>query len=294
MRTSIRRVRRAGLLVSAVAITATAAVAVAADDPNAARDYDLSGTPVQGVRPTAIGLPRIGESGTTGAGDMVAAVQGYHDSGLYEKDLATTAAAAQRYLDERLDARTAPGVKTCSNSYHRIPRPTGRRALYTRTRRCKTLKPDAPKGKPAIVLDIDETSLSNYSGMVATGFGFSGAGVAINSITGTGTAIKPVLALYKHARERGVDVFFVTGRPALINSSTIANLKAVGYDQGWARLDNKPSGVGTLAFKSGARAKIESDGYTIIANIGDQESDLGGGHAEKAFKLPNPFYFIPD
>jgi len=28
----------------------------------------------------------------------------------------------------------------------------------------------------------------------------------------------------------------------------------------------------------------------IIANIGDQESDLAGGFAEKTFKLPNPFY----
>jgi acid phosphatase len=28
----------------------------------------------------------------------------------------------------------------------------------------------------------------------------------------------------------------------------------------------------------------------IIANMGDQASDLAGGHAEKTFKLPNPFY----
>jgi len=29
-----------------------------------------------------------------------------------------------------------------------------------------------------------------------------------------------------------------------------------------------------------------------VVNMGDQESDLTGGHADRAFKLPNPFYFI--
>jgi len=31
----------------------------------------------------------------------------------------------------------------------------------------------------------------------------------------------------------------------------------------------------------------------IVLNIGDQQSDLVGGHADKAFKLPNPYYLIP-
>ena len=33
-------------------------------------------------------------------------------------------------------------------------------------------------------------------------------------------------------------------------------------------------------------------GYLIILNVGDQESDLTGGFADRTFKLPNPFYFI--
>ena len=36
--------------------------------------------------------------------------------------------------------------------------------------------------------------------------------------------------------------------------------------------------------------RLEAEGYTIIGNIGDQLSDLEGGHAERTFKLPNPFY----
>jgi hypothetical protein len=32
---------------------------------------------------------------------------------------------------------------------------------------------------------------------------------------------------------------------------------------------------------------------TIVANMGDQPSDLEGGFAERTFLLPNPFYRIP-
>ncbi len=39
--------------------------------------------------------------------------------------------------------------------------------------------------------------------------------------------------------------------------------------------------------------KIEQQGYTIIENMGDQPSDLLGGHAEKKFLLPDPFYRVP-
>jgi HAD superfamily, subfamily IIIB (Acid phosphatase) len=46
-------------------------------------------------------------------------------------------------------------------------------------------------------------------------------------------------------------------------------------------------------FKAPLRAKIAAMGYTIIANVGDQFSDLEGGFAERTFKLPNSFYYIP-
>ena len=65
-----------------------------------------------------------------------------------------------------------------------------------------------------------------------------------------------------------------------------------GYD-GWTKLIMRPEGMPTADFKTGARQAIEADGYTIVANVGDQFSDLAGDHAERCFKLPNPFYFIP-
>ena len=68
----------------------------------------------------------------------------------------------------------------------------------------------------------------------------------------------------------------------------------MGYDSGWDGLYTKPVDAGTQAFKASTRAAIGGRGYDIVANVGDQESDLDGGHADRAFKLPNPFYFIPD
>jgi hypothetical protein len=49
----------------------------------------------------------------------------------------------------------------------------------------------------------------------------------------------------------------------------------------------------TIHYKSATRAHIESLGYEIVANFGDQFSDLEGGHADRTFKMPNPNYFLP-
>ena len=49
----------------------------------------------------------------------------------------------------------------------------------------------------------------------------------------------------------------------------------------------------TIQYKSGVRAYIESQGYDIVGNFGDQFSDLLNGFADKTFKLPNPNYYLP-
>ena len=53
--------------------------------------------------------------------------------------------------------------------------------------------------------------------------------------------------------------------------------------------------IGTIQnFKIQARKALLDEGYNIIANIGDQQSDLDGGYpvVDCQFKLPNPFYLI--
>ncbi len=49
----------------------------------------------------------------------------------------------------------------------------------------------------------------------------------------------------------------------------------------------------TLYDKSATRAHIESLGYDIVGNFGDQFSDLEGGFADRTFKLPDPNDFLP-
>ena len=64
----------------------------------------------------------------------------------------------------------------------------------------------------------------------------------------------------------------------------------------WAKLFMEPEGLhpkSATDFKAPTRKTIAGDGYSIILNVGDQMSDLDGGYAEKTFKLPNPFYYIP-
>jgi len=90
-----------------------------------------------------------------------------------------------------------------------------------------------------------------------------------------------------------VKVFFITGRREGERAWTERNLSNAGYS-GWEALVMKPETLDATAaaYKAAARADIESNGFTIVANVGDQQSDLDGGHAERSFKLPNPFYFI--
>jgi HAD superfamily, subfamily IIIB (Acid phosphatase) len=161
---------------------------------------------------------------------------------------------------------------------------------------------------PAVVLDIDETSLSNWEEIYHNDFGYIPGGACdLKSQSACGahdwelslgaTAIAPTLDLFNAAKARNVAVFFVTGRhdEGLAKAATELNLGKAGYG-GWDGLylrDPKAPGASVAEYKRDARIDIEKKGYTIIANIGDQWSDLAFEHAERIFKIPNPFYYIP-
>ena len=101
-------------------------------------------------------------------------------------------------------------------------------------------------------------------------------------------AVQPSLQLAKYAKSRGVSVFFVTARPGIIEAETQWNLKAVGYPVDGLYVRDLPDLFDEVsAYKTSKRAAIEAQGYTIIANVGNNTSDLVGGHAERTFKLPD-------
>ena len=183
----------------------------------------------------------------------------YHDSGKYINDIKAVDDEAFRYLQKRL------------------------------------LHADFNGKKPAIVLDIDETALSNYQNMVKLDFGSTLKEIIAYQDKGIDPAIQPTLALYQYARSHHVAVFFITGRFEYERKSTEKNLQNAGYHH-WDRLimrKGQYNHVPAAVYKTAFRKQLTENGYDILANIGDQYSDLNGGYADKTFKLSNPYYFIP-
>lgn len=188
-------------------------------------------------------------------------VKYYHDSGLYQKELSQRINAARQFIIAQAK------LNKKSKNPHRL----------------------------ALVLDIDETSLSNYQHMVLRDFSGSYQQIHAEIMAADAPAIKPMLALYRDAQRHGIKVFFVTGRRESERSATEKNLKKVGYTH-WSGLYLRPNAYSRqsiIPFKSKMRAQITKKGYTIIATIGDQFSDIRGGYAVKGFKLPNPYYYLP-
>lgn len=145
--------------------------------------------------------------------------------------------------------------------------------------------------KLAIVLDIDETVLSNLKHMREMDFGYVPKLWDQWVADADAPAIESMREVYRAARARKIAVFYLTGRKTTDQPGTERNLRATGLG-GYTRIYYKPVGYPqtTEHFKTATRREITEQGYTIIANIGDQASDLAGGYAEKTFKLPNPFY----
>jgi|SRR6185437_3634903 len=210
---------------------------------------------VQGQTPSGPRVPNIY--------DAQRQVEKYIDSGSYDRDVAKVVTAAHAWLKKRVGSAT----------------------------------------KPAIVLDIDETSLSNWPEMRVNGWAriINGpcdlekgpCGHRAWQAMARAKALAPTLALAQSAHKLGVAVFFITGRPQRLREATERNLREQGYE--WTELILEPAGASfpsAADFKAPERRKIAEHGYTILLNLGDQDSDLKGGYAERTFKLPNPVYFV--
>jgi len=197
-------------------------------------------------------------------GDAKTAAIQYHDSGAYDAGLAEVNAQAMNW------------IATAARSTDR----------------------------PAVVFDIDETALSNWEVIRANDFGrFINGPCNLPDacawrawdLTAQSRVIQPTLDTYNMAKSLDAAVFFISTRDEGQRAATEANLRNAGY-AGWAGLVLAPVGAtyaSAADFKAPQRAAIEGQGYVIIANIGDQPSDLAGGHAQQTFLLPDPFYRIP-
>jgi hypothetical protein len=270
------------LAAAALAAALTPAVAGAQAPPETAVPAPkpivtkLGRTPVVQLAGDAGGLPFLGATAPYNAGDWENALRKYHDDHVYDAQLAQIGALADRH------------IKRFSFRHHR----RGHRGGHGRRHGHKA-RTRIHNRKLAIVLDIDETTLSNYTAIEKDNFTF-GTNSQNEAVDQIGTAIAPTKTLFDDAKQRGIAVFFITGRGEAVRTPTEQNLAREGFD-GYQQLVLKPADFHgtTVEYKSGARAAIEDQGYKIIANVGDQYSDLAGGHTVLAFKYANPFYFLP-
>jgi hypothetical protein len=179
----------------------------------------------------------------------------------------------------------------------------------------------------AIVLDVDDTTLATWNYEIFSNWAFNPATNGQFVTDQRFPAVPGMVAMVNEAKAEGYAVFFLTGRGAAQEAATLGNLTSdgIGVDAGYPAPTGLPNGedglftkppVGsypaylntpefcgpsiaagvscpTIRYKSGVRAHIESQGYEIVGNFGDQFSDLIGGFADNTFKMPNPNYYLP-
>jgi len=184
-------------------------------------------------------------------------------------------------------------------------------------------RPHHVHGTKAIVLDVDDTTLNTWPFELSVNFAFSPAAQQ-PYVDGQKFLPEPGMVDVVTAAEReGYAIIYLTGRGATQEVATLGNLTAdgVGVDAGYPKpttltggedgLFTKPAvadypaylkqacasdpngACTTIHYKAATRAHIQSLGYDIVANVGDQFSDLKGGSADATFKIPNPTYYLP-
>ena len=157
------------------------------------------------------------------------------------------------------------GAHICATS----PIPTSRRGRFV-VRYADTVK------KPALVLDIDETSLSNWPALKANDFAFLLNGPCDHLPNGPcglrawDAKSLPTRLFRRHlpcSARRGRIMslsFFLTGPDESLRAATEKNLRAAGY-RGYAALIMRPRGTRTkyaADYKAPRRKWIESDRAT--------------------------------
>ncbi|XP_057546654.1 acid phosphatase 1 isoform X1 [Amaranthus tricolor] len=155
-------------------------------------------------------------------------------------------------------------------------------------------------GNDAWVFDIDETLLSNLPYYADHGYGlevFNGVEFDKWVAKAMAPAIESSLRLYEEVLSLGFKVFLLTGRNENLRDATVQNLMNVGF-KSWDKLilsrGAEDHGKIAMIYKWEKRNEMVKEGFRILANSGDQWSDLlPSSMSTRSFKLPNPMYYIP-
>ncbi len=251
----------AATLAVAAAAVVTAATANAAVVP-------VNPGPIGAGRPivgTTQNLPPLTAQQTYDAGDgFDSYIIDYYASGQATKDQSDISAAALKWVRTYVD-------RSCGG--------------------------DAKKCKAMVVFDIDDTLESTYAVSKSDNPPFSYDNQAwSDALSACQLPLnEPVADFYKAVRKLGLAIGIVTGRNQSLRDETATCLQKQGIS-GWYELVTRTSATADLTaakYKSQQRAAWEKKGFTIVASIGDQVSDMALGHLLRGFLLPNPMYMIP-
>jgi hypothetical protein len=122
-----------------------------------------------------------------------------------------------------------------------------------------------PEEKLAVNFDIDNTVIATY---------YDGGG-----------AIPKMLKFARLLDKLGVALVFNSGRLANQQLRTVAQLTRAGFPVASVCLRNK--GETLPVGKQRCRDGFVDDGYTLIANVGNNDTDFIGDGYERAYRLPN-------
>ncbi|KAL1536160.1 acid phosphatase 1-like [Salvia divinorum] len=153
-------------------------------------------------------------------------------------------------------------------------------------------------GADAWIFDVDDTLLSTVPYYRKNGFG----GVKLNLTSmeewmkkGQAMALEHSLMFFNELKGLGVKIILISSRRESLRSATVDNLVSAGF-YGWKTLilrgaeDEKKE---IDSFKADVRKQLMSSGYRIWGILGDQWSSIQGPPtAQRAFKLPNPLYYV--
>lgn len=146
--------------------------------------------------------------------------------------------------------------------------------------------------KPAVILDLDETSITNFKSLKK--YEFNDCDEVWHKILAQ-TEVEPILPtveFYQYLRQINIDVFFISARWCEYRIQTQKALTYAGFSdyKGLTLLPPKFSSHQYTNFKTTSRRKIVQQGYTLLMNIGDKQSDLSNSEAPLNIKLPNYLY----
>lgn len=215
---------------------------------------------------TGQNLPPIAESTYNVGPYMAPQIEDYYTGGEIQRDRADVALAAWRFVRDWTRAR-------CGSSTAEV-------------RACKAM----------VVFDVDETLLNSYSYSVAQNPQFTfNSSTWDDYVASCGySTIPQTRDLFARLKALGVHIALVSSGNRDTKPEMISCLNARGIS-GWDRYimrGNAAPDVSAGEYKALARKDLERRGFTIVASIGDQVSDMSYGHLKRGFLVPNTMYYL--